>query len=526
MKKEFGTKKEFNTTGTCYPELHYMMNNSRKMEQIMDLINHGKYFIINRPRQYGKTTTLHYIAEQLKDSEVYFPIALNFQGIDSKWHQSDEAFAQMFVNQLVSFFKYNNPDTMTFLKKLATNVKNMDSLSDVITEFTHYIEKKLILLIDEVDASSNYTPFLSFLGMLRTKYLARIQPHHATFYSIVLAGVHDVKSLKYKLRNPDDAKTDSPWNIAVDFEVDMSFNPQEIAPMLEEYCSVENVAMNIPAIAERLYYHTSGYPFLVSKLCQNIAKKIMPNKEEKIWTVDDVEQSVQMLLKENNTNFESLIKNLENNKELYDLVYRVIIDGAVIPFNPDEPITSLGRTYGVFKENGRLKIHNRIYEQRLYNYMAAKTEIAVGKKYNYGGHFTTENNSLDMEAALLKFQEFMRAEHSEKDKSFLERNGRLVFLSFLSPILNGQGYTFKEVETSEEKRLDIVVTYFQHRYIIELKRWYGEKYHQRGLEQLCNYLDNYGIDEGYLVIFEHAKEKTWEQEWLEVQGKRIFAVWL
>ena len=59
--------------------------------------------------------------------------------------------------------------------------------------------------------------------MLRAKYLARVKPQHATFHSIVLAGVHDIKSLKHKIRDTDDSQYNSPWNIAADFEVDMNF---------------------------------------------------------------------------------------------------------------------------------------------------------------------------------------------------------------------------------------------------------------------------------------------------------------
>ena len=182
--------------------------------------------------------------------------------------------------------------------------------------------------------------------------------------------------------------------------------------------------------------------------------------------------------------------------------------------------------YGIFKENGRLKIHNRIYEQRLYNYMTVKTMISLKSEYNFGSHFTLEDNALDMPAVLLKFQQFMKEEYNEKDKDFLERNGRLVFLSYFAPILNCKGHTFKEVQTSEEKRLDIITTYFQHKYIIELKRWYGEESHKRGIAQLTDYLEIQDVQTGYLVIFEHNKVKSGRKEWIESNGKRIFAVWI
>ena len=182
--------------------------------------------------------------------------------------------------------------------------------------------------------------------------------------------------------------------------------------------------------------------------------------------------------------------------------------------------------HGIFKDAGQIKIHNRIYENVLYNYMTAKTAIALKSEHNFAGHYILDNGTLDMPAALLKFQQFMKEEFNEKDKTFLEQHGRLVFLSFLAPILNGKGHSFKEVQTSEEKRLDIIATFNEHKYIIELKRWYGEVYHQKGIKQLANYLDIHAVTEGYLVIFEYNKVKSWRKEWIEHEGKRIFAVWV
>lgn len=519
-------KKKFNITGVCYPSMHYMMDTSQKMKEIMAMVEGGEYFIINRPRQYGKTTALYLLGEELRKLEDYLPIEMNFQGIDEQWHQSDQAFAQMFVNQLVDFLAFQEEELSSFLEAEKPTVVDMGSLSKFITKLVHRINQKLVLIIDEVDASSNYEPFLSFLGMLRTKYLSRFKPQHATFHSIVLAGVHDIKTLKHKIRDSKDSQYNSPWNIAADFKVRMSFNPVEIAPMLEAYSEVEGVSIDIPALSERLYYYTSGYPFLVSKLCKTIAEDILPGKTKKEWTIGLLEEAVQLLLRENNTNFDSLIKNLENNSALYSLVYRVIIEGDEIPFNQYNPTIHQGVLYGVFNPNGNVKIHNRIYEQLIYNYMASKALTNIGTNYLYSGHFLLENNALDMKRVLLKFQQFMKEQHSTKNKDFLEEQGRLIFLSFFAPIVNGKGYTFKEVQTSLEKRLDVIVTFFQHRYIVELKRWYGPKAHEKGLDQLAEYLDIHGVNEGYLIVFDNRKEKDWEQKAIAHKGKDIFAVWV
>ena len=50
--------KVFNTTAVCVPEEHYMVNIDTRLKEIRKLVDGGKYFTINRARQYGKTTTL------------------------------------------------------------------------------------------------------------------------------------------------------------------------------------------------------------------------------------------------------------------------------------------------------------------------------------------------------------------------------------------------------------------------------------------------------------------------------------
>ena len=51
--------KKFNISGVCFSDEHYMADVSRKLMQTLKMVLDGDYFIINRPRQYGKTTTLH-----------------------------------------------------------------------------------------------------------------------------------------------------------------------------------------------------------------------------------------------------------------------------------------------------------------------------------------------------------------------------------------------------------------------------------------------------------------------------------
>ena len=73
--------KEFHVTGTCNPDRHYMVDISGRIEQITsDYIDKGKYFTINRARQYGKTTLMFLLRRYLL--EKYVVISISFEAAD------------------------------------------------------------------------------------------------------------------------------------------------------------------------------------------------------------------------------------------------------------------------------------------------------------------------------------------------------------------------------------------------------------------------------------------------------------
>lgn len=499
-------EKEFNITGTCIPEMHYMVDTSNKLKKTMKLIDKGKYFIINRPRQYGKTTTLFLLNNKLKETEDYLPIKISFEGIGDLIFENENRFSKGFIKILERTIEFENIELAKFIGSNKEEIETLDDLSYFIAKLVKKINKKVVLMIDEVDKSSNNQLFLSFLGMLRNKYLLRNEGKDYTFHSVILAGVHDVKTLKVKIRPDEEEKYNSPWNIASDFDIDMSFSKEEIMTMLDDYVKSKDVILDKEYFSERLYFYTSGYPFLVSKLCKIIDEKIMRD-DRLVWEKEYMDLAVKEILRDSNTNFDSLIKNIENNKELKEMIKSLIIDGNKVTYNINNPIINLGILYGIFKnEDMSIKINNRIYEHVIYDYMTSIIETSTKvSSYNEKAKFIKEDGNLDIKKILVKFSEFMKHEYSEKREAFLEADGRLLFLAFISPIINGTGFAFKEVQGGEERRFDIVITYNKKMYILELKKWNGEVYHKKGLIQLGEYLEQYGLDEGYLLIFDFRK---------------------
>lgn len=519
--------KRFNTTGTCIKQKHYMVNIDKKLNVVEAMVNRGDYFVINRPRQYGKTTLISQLANKI--SSRYLVIRISFEGIGDLIFSNEEIFSDKILGILADSLEFTDENSSEELMNLSKGLRNLSEVSKALTKFFKKQERKVVLVIDEVDKASNNQLFLSFLGMLRSKFLLATEDLDVTFHSVILAGVHDVKNLKLKLRGQDERKLNSPWNIAVNFNVDMSFNSEEIETMLTDYCETNNIIMDTRSLSDKIYYYTSGYPFLVSRLCQIIHEDILGENNKTSWSIKFIDKAVKEILKENNTLFDDLIKNLENNKDLSRLVTDIVLNGSVITYNAANPVVNIGMIYGVFREdNNQIKLNNRIYEQFIYDYLLSKLEVKLDNitLYNYKNNFITVNNELDFEKILLKFQQFMKEQNSSKDSEFIERQGRLLFLAFIKPIINGVGFEFKEVQISEEKRLDVVVTYFDNKYVAELKIWYGEEYHSRGLRQLEEYLEIQGMDKGYLIVFNFNKNKQYKQEFLKINNKEIFVVYV
>lgn len=516
-------KKRFNTTGVCIPKKHYMADISENLYTIKEMIEDEKYFVINRPRQYGKTTTMYMLKQYLK--EDFLVLSMSFEGIDEEGFSDSRKFTSTMLKLLANSIKLINKDKSKELIEYSKTTSSMFELSECITEFVMSSDKPVILLIDEVDKNSNNDLFLNFLGMLRNKYLLREQEEDVTFQSVILAGVYDIKNLKLKVRCDNEKKYNSPWNIAVNFNVDMSFSSKQIENMIKEYSICENINMNTKEMAELIEYYTDGYPFLVSRICQIITEEMIDS--EIIWDEYTIKRAIKYLLGENNTLFDDLIKNIENNTEFKEYIFELIMNNAEKSFNIDNPIINLGTILGYLKNvSGKVKISNRIFEQRLYNYYSSKLENKVDMSgYNYKENFIV-NKTLDFEKILLKFQQFMKEQYSSKDEKFIEHHGRLLFLAFIKPIINGVGFDFKEVQISEEKRLDVVITYLKEKYIVELKIWRGAKYHEKGLAQLKEYLDNQGLDKGYLLIYDFNANKEYKYERINFQGKEIFIVWV
>ncbi len=527
-------RKYFNTTGLCYPDEHYMVNIDGRLDEIKELVDRGEYFAINRARQYGKTTTIHLLADKL--SKDYAVFSISFEGLEREVYESADRFCLNFYRLLNDELNYNAVDGISALDQAECERRaageqsgaGLGGLSEFISRMCRAAGKPVVLIVDEVDQASNHDIFLTFLGMLRKKYLARRK--QPAFRAVILASVYDIKNLKLKMRPAGEYQYNSPWNIAADFTVDMSFSVSDIAGMLRSYEQDAGTGMNISYMAELLYEYTSGYPFLVSRLCKILDENVLgrdgfPNLSS-VWTKDGFLEAVRELLLESDTLFDDMVKKLDDFPALKQILYRILFNGERIPYNTDNPAINLGLMFGFIKlEEGAVKISNRIFETRIYNLFISEelmdSDVYQAASADKDRNRFIQNGRLDMEQVLERFAETFTDIYSDAENKFLEENGRRFFLLYLKPIINGVGNYYVEARTRNMRRTDVVIDYRGEQFVCELKIWHGEEYNRRGEEQLADYLDAYHLTTGYMISFNFNKKKKVGVQRIQVGGKTI-----
>lgn len=503
-----------------------------RLKEIKKLIDKGEYFTINRARQYGKTTTLNALADYLKDE--YDVLSLDFQNISDGSFGSEELFVQVFSMLVLRKRRFVGipEEICDKLQEIVARKENkalLIELFSVLLDWCAVSAKTIVLFIDEVDSTTNNQVFLDFLAQLRGAYIEqRTHPEEVTFWSVVLAGVTDVKHLKSKIRPEQLHKVNSPWNIAADFLSDMSLPEDGIRKMLEEYDADHHTGMDTAEMARQLRAYTNGYPFLVSRLCQLMDTQVSRQMESlaEAWTKKGFVEALKLILSESNTLFESLAGKLDNYPELRKSLRSILIKEEKLVYNAQQTAIAQLQMYGfVRKDHNMVKIDNRIFETLLYNLFLSDDELKSNvfvSESNLARSQFVKDGRLDMRLVLERFIATYTQVFGPLVDKFKEKDGRELFLLYLKPIINGTGNYYIEAQTRDQTRTDVVVDYLGQQYVIELKIWRGERYHAAGEQQISDYLEYFGLDTGYMLSFNFNQKKETGVKQVQIGEKVLF----
>ena len=516
--------KFFNTTGVCIPTKHYMVDLTERVKEIKKLVDAGKYFTINRARQYGKTTTLYALSKELDAEYVVF--SFSFEGISGNSFSTEEKFVKSFCRQIKKkpLLYSHLPDiikakTEEFLRRDEQEA-GLDELSLLFIEWIEHSDKPIVMIIDEVDSATNNQVFLDFLAQIRNSYMNREMDEAPAFQSVILAGVTDVRHLKGKIRPEDDHRVNSPWNIAADFDIDMSLSADGIQGMLKNYEADHHTGMDTETVAEIIRKYTNGYPYLVSRICHLIDTKKMG------WSAYGVDEAVKGILSEDNTLFDSLMGKLENYPNLKGQLRKILLKGETIAFLPDDEAQKQLRMYGfIVNSHNRIAVANTVFEMRLYQYFIGESKQNNDLKQRASemkSIFIMDDGWLDVPKIMDHFIKEHNRIHKEQTEKFLEEEGRERFITYVSAIINGTGTYSIEEQTRNHRRMDLLIHYLGRRYVIEMKIWRGERYHTKGEKQISDYLEYWNLDTGYLLSFSFNKNKEPGVKRVQIGNKVVF----
>lgn len=451
-------KKIFNITGACRPDRHYMVELKPRLEKIKRMIDAGDYMTLSRPRQYGKTTTLRMLAVYLETD--YLVISLDFQRIS----QADFVHEAAFVHALA--------------REFGRRVRRMQEVPDTVKE-------ELADFADRTDTGVRLADFFDCLSGWCGQ----------TEKPIVLL--------------IDEVDTASDHQVFLDF----------LAQLRAAYLDRDEMPAFQSVILAGLYD------------IKNLKLRIRPDSERKYNSPWNIAAKLPVDLSFSKGQIAAMLEEYESDRQtgmdvqsVADEIRQVLYQGIKIPYSPAEESVNLGRMFGFLRdENGWVVIANRMFEMYLLHLFISEESVksAIYKCGERDRNQFVKNGRLNMRLVLEKFVIHFTDIYGGNEEKFLEENGRRFFLLYLKPIINGTGNYYLEAQTRDARRTDVIVDYSGEQFIVELKIWHGNEYHERGENQLIEYLDDDHLDTGYLLSFNFNKKKEIGVKELRVRGKRI-----
>ena len=160
------------------------------------------------------------------------------------------------------------------------------------------------------------------------------------------------------------------------------------------------------------------------------------------------------------------------------------MEGTKIAWNGQQNAIIQMQMYGLIRnDQNTVRVGNRIFEIMLYNFFLSEEELKnsiFSREGDLIKNQFVEGGMLNMRKILEGFIKTYTEVCGPLVDRFREKDGREEFLLYLKPIINGTGNYYIEAQTRDQTRTDVIIDYLGKQYILELKIWRGERYHEKG----------------------------------------------
>jgi len=526
----------FNTEGPIDREMHYAIEPLTRcnLDEVLELIQRQKYFILHAPRQTGKTSFMLALMDYLNTQGTYHSLYINTEvGQAARENVKDAMQSILYQLGMEAEGCLNDPYPLEIGNTTLNESGAFSAFNAVLTRWATQQPKPIVLMLDEVDSLIGDT-LVSLLRQLRAGYNKR--PKRFPL-SVILCGVRDIQDYRIHASSEKSVITGgSAFNIKAESLRVGDFDQVETTQLYQQHMDETGQQFTSGAL-EELWFLSQGQPWLVNALGNELTHKMKENRDRSI-IIDEqmVEEAKERLVISRAVHIDQLVHKLGELR-----VRRVIeplLSGDSELESVEQDDIQYARDLGLIKATGKkIAIANPIYQEVIPRELTYTTQLKINHETHW---YIDEQGRLDMHKLLSAFQQFFR-EHSEswiEQFDYKEAGPQLLMQAFLQRIVNGGGQVHREYGQGR-KRTDLLVLWpFKdqagaeqiQRIVIELKILYKslEKTLDEGLKQTWDYMDRGNASEGHLIIFDRAPNKSWSEKiWVEnkrYQGHSI-VVW-
>jgi hypothetical protein len=263
--------KFFNTEGPARPDKHYFIPHRLQWDEVFELIEQQKYFLLHAPRQSGKTTAIQETVRQLNAEGKYHAVYVNIESAQPARNNVEKALITIIESLRYAIKEWlgDHEATLAYLDGMVEQ-KTPTTLSALKMALKYWAEnsvKPVVLFIDEIDSLIGDS-LLSVLRQICSGYMDR-----PTCFpqSICLVGLRDVRD--YKVWSEESGayvSTSSPFNIKAKSLLLPNFSPDEVVGLLGQHTQETGQIFEKDGI-DYIYYLTQGQPWLVNALAYQTA---------------------------------------------------------------------------------------------------------------------------------------------------------------------------------------------------------------------------------------------------------------
>ncbi len=512
----------FNNAGPIKPELHYHIDllNRLDWEEIQQLIQEQRYFVLHAPRQTGKTSTLLAMMKALNASGGYVCAYANIEGAQAARGDETQGIPTACSAIARSIEDYTgDPNLNRWWSTEGRQHQPLDQLSQLLRQWARLSNKPTVLLLDEVDALVGDT-LISLLRQIRAGYAQRPE-----FFpqSIVLCGVRDVRDYRMEQDGAQVITGGSAFNIKAKSLRMGSFTEPETRALWLQHTEATGQVFD-EAIFPELWEDTRGQPWLVNALGHELTWENRAARDRSTrLTLTAYKQARERLIQSRATHLDQLSDKLKEPR-VHSVISALLSSEEADNLNTVKPDDQqYVEDLGLIVTRPSLRISNRIYQEVIPRELTwiSQTRIANQEQSWY----IDPDHRLNMPKLLAAFQQFFR-EHSDiwtQGFDYREAAPQLLMQAFLQRIINGGGRISREYGLGR-KRTDLLIEWPLdpeqgmygplQRVVIELKILRGglDKVLKTGLEQTADYTRQVGADEAHLVIFDRKPGVSWNKK--------------